>query len=103
MSSFTNSDLLEWEKRFNAEQQSARAIQRPPVNQNNTQVHRMAMQVREVLPDVPYDAVYKDLCKCKIIKLYHKNNHIYYMIKALLGDSRILSKITCCGFDLLFV
>lgn len=66
MSSFSNSDLLEWEKRYNAEQQAVavRVPQRPTsVSQNNPQVHRMAMQVREVLPDVPYDVVYKDLCE----------------------------------------
>lgn len=66
ISSFSNSDLLEWEKRYNAEQQTVRVVQRPSTSsasQSNPEIHRMALQVREVLPDVPYDVAYRDLCK----------------------------------------
>lgn len=59
---FTNSDLLEWEKRFFAEQ-NARGQTRHGGLQVHPQIHHMTMQVREVLPDVPYDPIYRDLCK----------------------------------------
>lgn len=62
MCDYTNTDLLEWEKRFFVSQATA-AQTRNPGTQVHPQVHHMAMQVREVLPDVPYDVVYRDLRK----------------------------------------
>lgn len=59
---YTNTDLLEWEKRFIVSQNSAGQV-RPAGTQVHPQIHHMAMQVKEVLPDVPYDVVYKDLRK----------------------------------------
>lgn len=63
LSDYTNTDLLEWEKRFIISQ-NAGAQTRPAGTQVHPQIHHMAMQVKEVLPDVPYDVVYKDLRKC---------------------------------------
>lgn len=57
---YTNIDLLEWEKRFLMSRSSGTQT-RPVGTQVHPQIHHMAMQVREVLPDVPYDAVYRDL------------------------------------------
>lgn len=62
MCDYTNTDLLEWEKRFFVSQHRV-AQARTPGTQVHPQIHQMAMQVREVLPDVPYDVVYRDLSK----------------------------------------
>lgn len=62
MCDYTNTDLLEWEKRYFVSQATV-AQTRSPATQVHPQVHHMAVQVREVLPDVPYDVVYRDLRK----------------------------------------
>lgn len=56
----TAADLLEWEKRQLVEQQRAPPVPRPTVD---GEVRRMATQVKEVLPHVPLNAIYKDLSK----------------------------------------
>lgn len=70
LSDYTNTDLLEWEKRFILSQNSA-AQARPTGTQVQPQIHHMVMQVKEVLPDVPYAVVYKDLRKCILIFILH--------------------------------
>lgn len=69
MCDYTNSDLSEWEKRYFASQNSS-AQTRPVGTQVHPQIHHMAMQVREVLPDVPYDVVYRDLREYYTIKIF---------------------------------
>ncbi|XP_044270985.1 lipid droplet-regulating VLDL assembly factor AUP1-like [Tribolium madens] len=60
---FTAADLLEWEKRQLVEQQrGAPPVPRPSVD---SEVRRMATQVKEVLPHVPLNAIYKDLNKTR--------------------------------------
>lgn len=54
--------MKEWQKRYRLEQQQLRSVQ--AVNSNNSvnpEIHRMTIQVREVLPHVPYNVIYKDL------------------------------------------
>lgn len=54
--------MLEFEKRYAADQLRQVQQQRPAF-QAHPEINRMALQVREVLPHVPYNVVYKDLCK----------------------------------------
>lgn len=70
LSDYTNTDLLEWEKRFIASQNNSAVPARPAGTQVHPQIHHMAMQVKEVLPDVPYDVVYKDLRKYIFIQIF---------------------------------
>ncbi|EFA08762.1 lipid droplet-regulating VLDL assembly factor AUP1 [Tribolium castaneum] len=58
----TAADLLEWEKRQLVEQQRAPPVPRPSVD---SEVRRMATQVKDVLPHVPLNAIYKDLNKTR--------------------------------------
>lgn len=52
---------MEWEKKQIIERKQ-KALARParPIN---IDLHRMSMQVKEVLPHVPMNAIYNDLCK----------------------------------------
>nr|CAI5849178.1 unnamed protein product [Callosobruchus analis] len=67
--SYTASDVTEWEKRTLVEMQSslqhrrtASTTARRPVRTLNPRLQRMTMQIREVLPHVPYNVIYNDLC-----------------------------------------
>ncbi|RZC32484.1 ancient ubiquitous protein 1-like, partial [Asbolus verrucosus] len=60
---FSAADLLEWEKRQLAEQQRAPSAPRPASIDN--EVRRMALQVKEVLPHVPLNAIFRDLNKTR--------------------------------------
>lgn len=74
---YTNTDLLEWEKRFIVSRNSGTPA-RTATTQVHPQIHHMAMQVREVLPDVPYDVVYRDLREYCI--LFHTINKVLYKL-----------------------
>lgn len=54
------SDLLEFEKRHLVERQRPPPMPRPTID---IEMRRMATQVKEVLPHVPLNAIYKDLSK----------------------------------------
>lgn len=63
---FSATDVAEWEKRYVLEQRRARMVHSPTsssisLTQNNPELHRMARQVKEVLPMVPYNVIFKDL------------------------------------------
>jgi ancient ubiquitous protein 1 len=60
---FSAADLLEWEKRQLTEQQTAPPVPRPAAVDG--EIRRMATQVKEVLPHVPLNAIYKDLNKTR--------------------------------------
>jgi ancient ubiquitous protein 1 len=60
---FSAADLLEWEKRQLTEQQRAPPVPRPAAVDG--EIRRMATQVKEVLPHVPLNAIYKDLNKTR--------------------------------------
>lgn len=57
-SEFSASDLNEYEKQVN---NSLRVIQRRIGSPPNFELERMALQVREVLPHVPLNAIYNDI------------------------------------------
>lgn len=61
--------MKEWEKRYKAEQVRVRPVQTTAVTVN-PELHRMTMQVREVLPVVPYNVIYRDLCKYLLAMVY---------------------------------
>lgn len=62
---YSAADLLEWEKRRAEEQQRQQVYEQinSLASNINPEIMRMARQVKEVLPMVPDDVVYKDLCK----------------------------------------
>lgn len=65
MTNYSSSDLLEWEKRILAEQRNERVRQTNVGGEGRLpEIHCMALQIQEVLPDVPYYPIYRDLCKC---------------------------------------
>ncbi|KAG5887830.1 hypothetical protein JTB14_022688 [Gonioctena quinquepunctata] len=64
LTDFTSSDLAEWEKRTLAEEQQRAQIRN--VNRAiNPEIQRMAYQVKEVLPHVPFNIIYNDLCSTR--------------------------------------
>lgn len=66
LTDFTWNDIVEWEKKQIAEQkQRSRAR---PVRSLNPDLHRMSLQVKEVLPHVPLNSIYNDLCKLSILE-----------------------------------
>uniref|UniRef100_V5GFZ1 Lipid droplet-regulating VLDL assembly factor AUP1 n=1 Tax=Anoplophora glabripennis TaxID=217634 RepID=V5GFZ1_ANOGL len=58
---YTSSELIEWEKRKIAENQQRLEMQNSSRSVLNSELQRMSLQVREVLPHVPFTAVYNDL------------------------------------------
>lgn len=64
--SYSVSDIIDWEKRYLLEKRRARMVHSSLSNtaqSNNPELHRMARQVKEVLPTVPYNVIFKDLGK----------------------------------------
>ncbi|KAF5279756.1 hypothetical protein FQA39_LY05446 [Lamprigera yunnana] len=70
LSEYSASDLLEWEKRIMEDvvRREMEARQRPNTTaalSSNPTIHRMACQVKEVLPMVPYNTICTDLMKTR--------------------------------------
>ncbi|KAF5269958.1 hypothetical protein FQR65_LT05757 [Abscondita terminalis] len=70
LSEYSASDLLEWEKRIMEDvvRREMEARQRPNTSSSlnsNPTIHRMACQVKEVLPMVPYNTICMDLMKTR--------------------------------------
>ncbi|XP_044754309.1 lipid droplet-regulating VLDL assembly factor AUP1-like [Coccinella septempunctata] len=63
--SYTAKDLIELEKRLLIEQKRIRSEQALSNPGNIPVIRRMARQVKEVLPHVPYDAIYSDLYRTR--------------------------------------
>ncbi|KAL3276256.1 hypothetical protein HHI36_020971 [Cryptolaemus montrouzieri] len=61
----TARDLIEWEKRQLAEQKRIRSEQTITNPSGVPALRRMALQVKEVLPHVPLDVIYKDLFRSR--------------------------------------
>ncbi|KAK9709596.1 hypothetical protein QE152_g26546 [Popillia japonica] len=82
LSDYSAADLKEYVKRYIIEQQRNVSTQNTTTGTINPEVHRMSMQVREVLPLVPYDAIYKDLLKTRSVDLTITNileGHVSYL------------------------
>ncbi|KRT82808.1 hypothetical protein AMK59_3061 [Oryctes borbonicus] len=82
LSNYSAADLKEYVKRYRAEQQRNISTQNQTIGTINPEIHRMSIQVREVLPLVPYDAIYKDLIKTKSVDLTITNileGHVSYV------------------------
>lgn len=86
--SYGASDVIEWEKRYLLEQRRARMVHNSPstpIQNNNPELHRMARQVKEVLPVVPYNVIYKDLSRTKNVDITISNileGHVSYTPEA---------------------
>lgn len=85
--------MIEWEKRELAEQQRPQLLTRT-VNIDsysyNSDVRRMANQVKEVLPHVPFDAIFKDLSKSFIYFFFRRNiNCVDFPVKTKNVDNTI--------------
>lgn len=66
LSEYNASDLLEWEKRIieDVVRREMEERQRPSsssIQTNNSEIQRMARQVKEVLPMVPFNTICSDL------------------------------------------
>ncbi|XP_045462015.1 lipid droplet-regulating VLDL assembly factor AUP1-like [Harmonia axyridis] len=64
---YTAKDLIELEKRLLAEQKRIQSEQTLTNPANIPVVRRMARQVKEVLPHVPYEAIYSDLYRTRSV------------------------------------
>ncbi|GJQ70740.1 hypothetical protein Trydic_g673 [Trypoxylus dichotomus] len=82
LSNHSAADLKEYVKRYRIEQQRNLSTQNQTTGTINPEIHRMSIQVREVLPLVPYDAIYKDLVKTRSVDLTITNileGHVSYV------------------------
>ncbi|CAG9818840.1 unnamed protein product [Phaedon cochleariae] len=68
---YTSTDLAEWEKRKLAEDQ-VRAQGRNTTRAFNPEIQRMTVQVKEVLPHVPFNVIYIDLCEYRKLQVIPK-------------------------------
>nr|XP_022905391.1 ancient ubiquitous protein 1-like [Onthophagus taurus] len=70
LTNFVANELKEFKKRHHIELQRANLVQRPFSTPTvNPELHQMTLQVREVLPLVPYNVVYKDLAKTRSVDI----------------------------------
>ncbi|XP_066998744.1 lipid droplet-regulating VLDL assembly factor AUP1 [Anabrus simplex] len=69
---YTAGDKAEYEKRFLLEQNRPTAVVGPQYSSNN-ELQRMARQVGEVLPLVPYDVIVRDLARTRSVDVTISN------------------------------